>query len=414
MRGKDEEKKRVHKLKDKIISIVNKAAVFFFGVLVFFLPISGATIETCFGFILLCFLIRFAIERPSGKDIRAFFNNRVNLALLIFYLCIGFSFFSSGDLLGKSLRAWVSKWGEGVALFYLAQIFLNKQKVKYLIYVFLASAFLVSVDGIYQYIVGIDFLRGFELKGANDFLGVTASFSHFNNFSTYLSVIFLLSCSVLLRIKKSWVRFGVYVLFLLLVINIFLVNSRAGLLSLSIGLIVFAFLFPGRRIKFGFLFFLLICLVAGISIPFLRENILELIERADGGRFGIWKGAVLMFKDYPLNGRGLGLFMNHITDYGLQPLYAHNCYLQILAETGLLGFVSFLWFLGLVFGRSIKMIIKKFDILLLGTISASSAFCVQMFFDTQLYSLKLSILFWLLISFVAIFVSCTDLQKEGE
>jgi len=401
-------------LKDNVINIVNKAAVFFFGVLVFFLPISGATIEICVGFILFCFILRFIIEKPSGKDIKDFFKDRVNLALLIFYLCIGFSLFSSGELLGKSLRAWVTKWGEGVALFYLAQVFLNKKRVKYLIYVFLVSAFLVSIDGLYQYAVGIDFLRGFELKGANDFLSVTASFSHFNNFSTYLSVIFLLSCSVLLKIKKSWVRFSVYVLFLLLVINIFLVNSRAGLFALSVGLLAFTLFFPGKKIKFIYFFLLSACLIAVVSVPFLRENILELIKRADGGRFGIWKGAFLMFKDYPLNGRGLGLFMNHITDYGLQPLYAHNCYLQILAETGLLGFISFIWFLGLVFVRSAKRVIKDFDILSLGILSALLAFCVQIFFDTQLYSLKLSILFWLLISFVIVYSSQVEPLKERE
>lgn len=400
------------KLKDSILRKVDKGAVFFFGVMVFFLPISGAAIETSFGFIFFCFILKFIIERPSGREIKEFFGDKFNLSLLVFYLCLGVSLLNSGPLLEKSLRVWVAKWGEGVVLFYLARIFLNRQRVKVLIGIFLVSAFLVCIDGLCQWVKGVDFLRGFELKGTDAFLAVTASFSHFNNFSTFLVVSFLLSFSYLFQTRLLWQRAVLYLLSFLIVINLFFTYSRAGWLSLFAGLMFFAVLAPGRKIKIFFTFFLAFLLLVAVSLPFIRTTLLGLVARGDAARLGIWKGALLMFGDFPLIGRGLGLFMDHIPDYGLEPLYAHNCYLQILAETGILGLLSFLWFLGVVWTKSIRKIISGFDPLFLGLFSALAAFLIQISFDTQLYSLKLSILFWLLVSFVSVNILGADTQKQ--
>ena len=44
--------------KERLINIIDRAAFFFFIVLVFFLPISNAIIESSFGFIFLCFILR--------------------------------------------------------------------------------------------------------------------------------------------------------------------------------------------------------------------------------------------------------------------------------------------------------------------------------------------------------------------
>ncbi|MBL7198377.1 MAG: hypothetical protein ISS47_09810 [Candidatus Omnitrophica bacterium] len=74
--------------------------------------------------------------------------------------------------------------------------------------------------------------------------------------------------------------------------------------------------------------------------------------------------------------------------------YAHNCYLQMLAEIGIIGLASFLWIIGRLFKSSIRSFKKSRDLLLLGLLAGIIAFLVHSFFDTNLYSLQLSVLFW--------------------
>jgi len=79
--------------------------------------------------------------------------------------------------------------------------------------------------------------------------------------------------------------------------------------------------------------------------------------------------------------------------------------LQILAETGLLGLISFLWFLKELIFRSYNKLKQKSNSLFLGVFGGFLAFLIHSFFDTQLYHLKLSILFWLLASFIVVHIT---------
>jgi O-antigen ligase len=78
-------------------------------------------------------------------------------------------------------------------------------------------------------------------------------------------------------------------------------------------------------------------------------------------RIQIWRDAAGMLKDYPLFGCGMGSFESCFLKYKtVAPMYtvnyAHNDYLQVLAELGLFGFLAGLLFVGRVFQRSVRAI----------------------------------------------------------
>ena len=112
-----------------------------------------------------------------------------------------------------------------------------------------------------------------------------------------------------------------------------------------------------------------------------------------------------MIKENPFLGKGLGTFMDYYKKHKIPGdetiYYAHNCYLQIWAETGIFGLLSFLLFVGSVLCRRIKAIkvnsLPWQSSVLLGLISAVFGFLVHSFFDTNLYSLQLAVLFWFML-----------------
>jgi len=110
--------------------------------------------------------------------------------------------------------------------------------------------------------------------------------------------------------------------------------------------------------------------------------------------------ALEMFKDHPLLGVGLNNFTVRMSEYGevsgwtrfLQP--AHNVYLLIAAETGLLGLAAFLCFLFFVFCS----LLKKKNGLLLISVAQITLLC---FVDHYFFTLpQTALLFWLLIGLV--------------
>ncbi|MBM3245393.1 MAG: O-antigen ligase family protein, partial [Candidatus Omnitrophica bacterium] len=67
-----------------------------------------------------------------------------------------------------------------------------------------------------------------------------------------------------------------------------------------------------------------------------------------GDRLDLWLAALNIFKDYPIFGSGPGTFEKFLYVYGPQHgykegaihLHSHNTYLEILSDTGLMGFMS--------------------------------------------------------------------------
>jgi putative inorganic carbon (HCO3(-)) transporter len=117
----------------------------------------------------------------------------------------------------------------------------------------------------------------------------------------------------------------------------------------------------------------------------------------------MWQAAIGMVRDRPLLGHGLNRFMAIYLDYWVggqhQPRYAHNCYLQMAAETGLVGlaaFLALLWTLVAHLAAGARRLTSKEQILLLGLLGGLLVFAAQAAIDTNFYALRQAALFWTL------------------
>jgi len=124
------------------------------------------------------------------------------------------------------------------------------------------------------------------------------------------------------------------------------------------------------------------------------------------GRSLYWREAINMIMDYPFFGVGLNTYSVVGRGYKISwGGYPHNCYLQMAVEIGLLGLVSFLWLLVVIFYKSIRslsMIIHDVFLykLLLGLLAGFGGFLIQSFFDTSFYSVQLGSLMWVIMGFI--------------
>ncbi len=163
--------------------------------------------------------------------------------------------------------------------------------------------------------------------------------------------------------RAGWLRVLIAYLAGLCYVGLSLTGSRGGYLSAAIGLILLASFSlvvlwragagTALRLAGGMLLLISILGAGGwffvrAHVP-LREVSIEVFT-TDEGRLGLWQAALDQWKLQPLVGTGSGTYRFYGREFRapkmqMDPGDAHNDYLQLLAEYGLVGAAIFLLFL---------------------------------------------------------------------
>ena len=170
-----------------------------------------------------------------------------------------------------------------------------------------------------------------------------------NIFANYLIPVIILSIYFTFHEKSKRKRsfYGI-----LTITNIFLLSqtgSRAGVLGFLTGVFFYIILRYSKRV-----IFIAVILTAGF-LGYLTQNP-DIIPRYAsmifdfGDRINIWKAAYAYFIDHPFFGIGIGNFGRRFyAQYETMIIHPHNIYFGLLAEVGILGFMSFfLWIFKIV------------------------------------------------------------------
>ena len=300
-----------------------------------------------------------------------------------------------------SLGAFFFKTLEYLLIFFMmAEVINTRRRLVNILIALSASSFMLGLDGIYQVVAKFDFLRGYPLYAGK----MTASFQFSNNLGCYLTTALPIPISFIIQgTTNKKVKVCLIALSILLLACLLFTRARGAWLGFIVGLF-FVCLFSGKKALFTAVAFLIILVLFS---PAIIKNQFKSFATLSGDtstedRIVIWETGGRMFKDRPFLGHGLGTFMNVFSRYKPENyswvVYAHNCYLQIIAEMGIVGLLIFLWFAFVLIKDAIFKLIKCRDkflkAFLTGLIGGVLAYLVHSFFDTNLYSLPLAVLFW--------------------
>lgn len=377
--------------------------------LLFFLPISNALVESFAGLALLGFVGR-KIIKPDFKYLKFW----PNAFLLLFLFFSALSMFNSGAHLKISLHALFGKWIQYIGICIIVQDSLYDEKViKRGILIFLLSAALVVLSGLSQYFFNIEFLRNRSpIKLSDGSYAATSSFVYYNAFGAYLVVVLSLVAALLLENNYSRLKTrGLLFLAILSAPAIIFTFSRGSWLGAFISLIFMAAL---SRRNFKRLIPVFVIVIILFLLPIFYERLLFTFKGGgDSNRFRYWLAAWKMISDYPFLGIGIGTFMANFSKYlpNVYISYAHNSYLQIWAESGIFSLISFLAFVSSLIYLGIKKFIISRDFILLGFLSGALGYLAHSFFDTNLYSLSLAVLFWVWVGLIIERIRNEKLQR---
>ena len=320
------------------------------------------------------------------------FDNDLPMYMLLFallVLMIKNNLYKEDINLGlKSPLLWYSLYLLWCGLSFIWSIYYIRtmmELIQLLLYgaVFFISSRLDDEDSLKVTSVVLLIASGIALLGILEYIFITNSrivstFTNPNPFATYLLILFLFSWGTGLNSNRK----TTYSASLIFLVALLLSGSRGGYISTIIAL---PFMFIGcnkkelieKVIKTLVLFFLALMITRIIIYiaPIIQNkmgitpNMIDFLIRKDSligsslaGRLEFWKVAWELFQNKPVNGYGLGSFFSaYYIEYGGNQWYSrfvHNHYLQILAETGIIGLSLFLGFLFLSF-RIIYMKFKR-------------------------------------------------------
>lgn len=385
---------------------LDKVSVGLFSLFFLFLPFSSSAVEMTFGLLFLTMAAGLFCMPDKKQHIAEFIKNKWVITSFILFIAFALSIFPSSTA-QHSFDTLISKWGEAFLYFLFAYFVFSHKDLRLPLMFFLIASVIVCVDGIFQKITGQDFIRSFSLvENYNGWFAVRASFKYYNAFAAYLIVAFFINLASLQLFKNVKIKIVIYLTLVLILINLVFSYSRGAWLAWLAACLISVLFIPQKQWKYLLAFVVLFASII-CFYPSLSERFFFTFKSGfDTGRITMWRGAFVMFKDSMLLGQGLGTFMGLSKQYiGGSPTYAHNCYLQILAETGLTGFIAFTVMLGLWVIKSIAFILSnKDDLFFKFLFIALCAFLMHAFVDVHFYSLQLSMMFWVLLGISAAYM----------
>jgi O-antigen ligase len=207
-------------------------------------------------------------------------------------------------------------------------------------------------------------------------------------FSFFLGILLPLALGLGISSKKRLWYFLASLIFLADILTF----SRGGYLGLAAGALALVFLFwqrvSGKQRIFIFSAILAVGFFLIVSGPVSSRffSSFNLKEGSNSGRLEMWKKAMVVIRDNPLIGTGLGnypLAVNPLATYR-DPIYAHNTYLDIAVETGILTSLSWIILLISVIYSFWKKARK--DMFYAGAAVSLIIFSVHSLVETGIYS----------------------------
>lgn len=209
------------------------------------------------------------------------------------------------------------------------------------------TIFLYSLYGIYQKLVGVPVDPSWLDESSSQVMRIYSVFKNPNVFGEFLTLTLPLMFAGL-QVSKKWSsKLFFLIVFILGGFNILLSFSRGSMVSLALAMFLLIAIRDRRYLPLFFIGLLLSPIILPESI---YARLLTIVQGGDSSldyRASIYLASIDMLRDHFVLGVGLGNFKELYKAYAYtasKTFHAHNTYLMIWLEMGLLGLLSWLTF----------------------------------------------------------------------
>lgn len=394
-------------MKKKIAAVLDGIIYWSIVLLPFSIAVAPAAMEVCAGLLSVSFLAKKSI----GNKVFAL-DKKIAVPCLLLLVISVFSMLNSVNH-HDSMRGLFKLVRYLLLLAIMAEEVKDRRHIGRIVVSMVAGAFLVSVDAVWQLAVGKDFIRGNAPVVNIGIARATASFPDANVLGIYLSALVLVPLAIALYHARKAKRVLIGLVTAVIISGLALTYSRPTLLAVYVSTLILGVV---RRGKALILILLFLAVIAPFAAPasvkdFARQvNYDPLRFMCNDDRIAIYRNTVRMIQQHPVIGVGVNTFMKNYRFYKESPeyrnvvtsdfIYAHNNFLHMAGETGLLGLGIFCWFLIVLFRENLagqgRLRDRYLALLSLAVVLCLVAFLINGLTESSLYYSKVAMIFWYL------------------
>ena len=304
-------------------------------------------------------LVAVIIRQKLTEGTVSFPRDHITLSLMAFLAVMCISIFSSYE---KSFTIDECIGFIKLLIFYYLIISVVDSKRKFVAFmtVFLFLIAYIAFDAFKSYISG-----GFITRmGVDRMYGSTSAGGDPNTLAATLGATIPLVVASAFYFRHIVAKVCLWMLALGMAYLITITASRSGLLAFM-GVVFGGFIYARHKVV---LFIAAIILIAGVwsVMPdqyrqrYMTLSDMEDINQTSSGRIDIWEAGLRMIAARPILGVGAGAFSAAAGsgEYGYSSyMQAHNLYIQLMATTGIIGFV--VWFMFIYYlVKNLRIIIR--------------------------------------------------------
>ena len=372
-------------------------------------------------------------------------KTKLNISILIFILVMSISLIRN-EVVFVGLKDFINFLAYFMIFFLIINCIYNQKQFLSFLKLYFIIAFLIALYTFFQYYGYDPFFIG------NNYL--TSTLGQKNWISNYIAMIFPIVFSFFLLQKEKKFKIIYYILLSVLYANIMICQSRGIWISIFVSSIIgFYFIYKIKLVKYFrenrkwliilTLTFLIITIIYSTNNS-LNKSSITVVQRAAttfdksdtsiNTRMLIWKITFNMIKDNPWFGSGIGTFklnyQNYQADYlqenpedikyWIKAGEAHNEYLQIWAELGIIGLVLFLTIIYFFYDLIIKFLnkVKKGNkenkIIVVGMLTGITCFLIHCLFSFPLHVPALGSAFFMMIGLTLRVTKGFNWNKENQ
>ena len=400
--------------------------------------------------LILLALMFFGLKKLSKEEFK-FTHISLNIPVLSFIAICGLSLIWSNSFF-ISLKEIPLFFAGPLLYFIITNNIKHEQQINRILTTIITVGSLLGIYGIFQY-NGIDFSFWAHNIGRQQVFGL---FGNVNYFAEYLIVPLPIAVSLFFVSQNKLKKFLLLIGIISMGASLVATFTRGSYIGFGVSLIFMFFLFVysrGKRfIKDNKSIFIILALMvilftslmviptplnkSGTAIEKIKSRIsISQLTQSPSikRRIATWKFTALMIKDHPLIGSGIGTYKYNTLKYQAEffkqgenrSLYphgfaekAHNEYLQLWAEMGIIGLIIFIWLIVNYFSFGIK-ILKKIKNehkqgIIIGLMGSVLAVLVDALFGFPLHLPATIILFWVSIGLTIVMGGNKPIQNKDK
>lgn len=370
--------------------------------------ISIAAGNILLGILTICFFIK-TYQKKANIDLDC---KRYFIAISLFVIAMLLSALFSGDIV-YGLKRWADMWiwrfTPFVVVIFLLNNYIDAQKVMLTGF---AGITVTSVYAVYQGLSG--------MSRANGFYGHPMTLGGW--FCIFLPLLLIEFFERKLLGKYYWLA---GLAFCICSAGLVFNATRGAWLAVTIvcAVLLLYYMFKSKRnLAVSIIFIALISAVLVNNPKFMHR--LDTIDdfnkyQSNTERILIWQSAWNMFKDHPVVGVGLGQYTENYQQKYISPqakepnlTHAHNNFMQMLAENGIVGFAGFVIMFGYIIFKNLIAWLRTRNAYALMIVSATVCLILQGFTEYNVGNSAVIKMYWLIIGVSEVLFISTYKQER--